>query len=96
MVSTFAHLMESRHREQQSPNIQEQTIWNEITKGFQSLQSLRQQNETQTNKVNKAHEKVRIREASNESFTIKAGIRLTEMYHTSIDLAELENKYTIQ
>jgi hypothetical protein len=71
---------------------QEIEIWATIHKDFASLHTLRGQTEGNVNKVNKAHEKVKTREATNEPFTIKAGYRLLEMYQQTMEQLEAENK----
>jgi hypothetical protein len=72
---------------------QELAIWATIHKDFAALHTLRGQSEGNVNKVNKAHEKVKTREATNEPFTVKAGYRLLEMYQQTMEQLEAENKY---
>jgi hypothetical protein len=70
----------------------EQAIWENIHQEFTLFYSSKLQTDGALNKVNKAHEKVNDREATNEPFTVKAGGRLLEMYNFSIEQMEGENK----
>jgi DNA primase catalytic subunit len=67
-------------------------LWAHITQELTSLSAMRSQNDAQANKINKAHKKVESREASNDSFTVKAGLRLQEIYSQSVELIEAELK----
>jgi hypothetical protein len=68
----------------------EQSLWIQITKDLTCLLSARTQNDHQSKTINKAHKKVESREASNEAFTVKAGLRLQEIYNQSMDCLENE------
>ncbi|KAJ3257928.1 hypothetical protein HK103_004219 [Boothiomyces macroporosus] len=84
--------MEKRQRSESedSNSTKELSSWTHITSAFTELHNLRLQNDIVVNKINKVHSKVNSREESKEGFTIKAGLRIQEVYRNAIDYAEQE------
>lgn len=73
---------------------QELNLWRNILQGFVSFDRACAATESSINRLNKVHSKVTSREAAKEGFTIKAGLRIEDIYKQAIEVHENELRYS--
>jgi hypothetical protein len=74
-----------------SPTKHEIQQWMVLLENFNTISTLKEQNDASTTKINRIHSKVTV----GEEFTMKAALKLQEIYQTSVESLELEARFDV-
>ena len=91
LARIFLYVMSSNG----SASLLAQQAWTNLKTQLLEIQKVKDKTDALISRINKGHSKVQNREQSQELFTIKAGLRLQEIYNNLLAQSEQERMYLV-